>query len=243
MPKLNQIVAVVNGKKTEAQKALTNVYRKCDQVEIFNGLHRTYRPLDEEGETFPNESKPVQFTVDQALEESKEILKGLFDVIATQDYNNGEAKADVVVDGNTVLEGVPVTYLLFLEKQLTDINTFFSKLPTLDIGESWVKDENKGFYVGNTYETGKTKKVLQHKVLYDATKEHPAQVEKWTEDVKVGIWLNQKFSGAMPVVEKKKLLEKTRKLQDAVKFARETANNMEVQNVLVGDKIFNYLLK
>lgn len=243
MPKLNQIVAVVNGKKTEAQKALTEVHRKCTKTELFNGLHRTYRPLDEEGETFPDESKPVEYTVDQALEESKDILSNLFDIIATQDYNNGKAVADIVVDSETILENVPVTYLLFLEKQLTDLNTFVSKLPTLDVGETWNKDVNKDLYVGSKYDTHKTKKVLQHKVLYEATKEHPAQVEKWTEDSRVGTWINQKFSGAMPVSEKKVLLEKLKKLQDAVKFARETANSFEVEMVKVGDKIFNYLMK
>jgi hypothetical protein len=243
MPKLNQIVAVVNGKKTEAQKALTEVYRKCGKPELFNGLHRTYRPLDEEGETFPDEIKPVEYTVDEALKESKEILSNLFDIIATQDYNNGTAVADVIVDSETVLEKVPVTYLLFLEKQLTDLNTFVSKLPTLDVGESWNKDLNKDLYVSGKYDTHKTKKVLQHKVLYEATTSHPAQVEKWTEDARVGTWVNQKFSGAMPVTEKKALLEKLKKLQDAVKFARETANSLEVKMVTVGDKVFNYLTK
>lgn len=243
MPKLNQIVAVVNGKKTEAEKALTEVHRKCTKPELFNGLHRTYRPLDEDGETFPDESKPVEYTTDQALEDSRNILTGLFDVIATQDYSNGAAVADVIVDDNAILENVPVTYLLFLEKQLTSLNTFIAKLPTLDVGENWTKDSNRDLYVGSQYDTHKTKKVLQHKVLYEATKEHPAQVEKWTEDTRVGTWINQKSSGSMPLVEKRVLLEKVKKLQDAVKFARETANSVEVAPVKVGDKVFNYLMK
>lgn len=243
MPKLNQIVAIVNGKKTEAEKALTEVHRKCTKPELFNGLHRTYRPLDEDGETFPDESKQIEYTVDQALEDSRNILVGLFDVIATQDYSNGVAVADVVVDSNVILEKVPVTYLLFLEKQLTNLNTFVAKLPTLDVGENWVKDANSDLYVSGQYDTHKTKKVLQHKVLYEATKEHPAQVEKWTEDTRIGTWINQKSSGAMPLVEKKVLLEKVKKLQDAVKFARETANSVDVTPVNVGDKVFNYLMK
>ena len=243
MPKLNQIVAIVNGKKTEAQKALTEVHRKSSKPELFNGLYRTYKPLDEDGETFPDESKAVEYTVQQALQESQEILTNLFDIIATQDYNNGNAVADIVVDSNVILKDVPVTYLLFLEKQLTDLNTFVSKLPTLDVGESWVLDPNKDLYVGSKYDTHKTKKVLQHKVLYEATKEHPAQVEKWTEDARVGTWTNQKLSGAMSVSEKKNMLEKLKKLQDAVKFARETANNTEVRMVSVGNQIFNYLMK
>lgn len=240
MTKLNQIVAVVNGKKTEAQKAITEVHRKSN-VELFNGLVRRYRPLDEDGEKMPDEVKHVQYTTDQALKECSEILGSLFDVVATQDYNNGNAISDVVVDGTIILQDVPVTYLLFLEKQLTDVGTFISKLPTLDSGESWTKDPNTGYYVSNSYETMRNKKVLQHKVLYEATPQHPAQIEKWTEDVPVGKYVNTKYSGAISATDKKKLQDKLRKLQDAVKFAREQANNIEISNVKVGDKIFSYL--
>ena len=50
MAKLNQIVAVVNGKKTETQKELTSIYRKCDSATLFSGLTRVYTPLNEDGE-------------------------------------------------------------------------------------------------------------------------------------------------------------------------------------------------
>jgi hypothetical protein len=242
MPKLNQIVAVVNGKKSEAQKALTDIYRKCGAPELFSGLTRTYKPKDDDGERFPDENKNVVYTVEQALEDFQEVMTGLMDVIATQDYNNGDAKADVVVDGNVVLEQVPVTYLLFLEKQLTDLHTFVSKLPTLDVAEKWNRDENTGMYVSEINRTLKTKKVLQSKVLYEATENHPAQIEKWNEDVVIGEWLNTKLSGAFSGKDRKVLVERVKKLQDAVKFARETANSMEVDQVKVGEKIFNYLL-
>jgi hypothetical protein len=241
MTKLNQIVAVVNGKKTEAQKAITEVHRKSSAVDLFSGLTRIYRPLDEDGERMPNEVKHIQFTADQALKECADILTNLFDVVATQDYNNGDARADVIVDGEIILDQVPVTYLLFLEKQLVDVGTFIAKLPTLDSGESWMKDANTGHYVSDSYETMRNRKVLQHKVLYEATKEHPAQVEKWTEDVPVGKYINTKYSGAISPTDKKKLQDKLRKLQDAVKFSREEANNTTVTDIRVGDKVFSYL--
>jgi hypothetical protein len=243
MVKLNQIVAVVNGKKTEALAALTAVHRKCAKLESFSGLHRTYRPLSEDGETFPDESKAVQYTAREALDEAKEIMSKFFDVVATQEYANCEAKADVVVGGQTVLEQVPVSYLLFLEKQVTDFKTFVSNLPTLEVGEQWSKDVNGVLYVGQSFETNKNKKVLQHKVLYEATKEHPAQVEKWSEDVTVGKWLSTKYSGAIPVTERSALVNRAKDLLDAIKFARESANNLEVNQVNVGDKLFAYLYK
>lgn len=243
MAKLNQIVAVVNGKKTEAAKALTEVYRKCGVNELFIGLNRTYRANDEEGETFPDENKAVTYTADKAVEDFQEVMGGLLDVIATQDYANGEAKADVVVDGVVVVPQAPVTYLLFLEKQLVDLHTFVSKLPVLDVAESWVKDDNRDVYVAAPNKTNKTKKTLQFKVLYEATPVHPAQIEKWNEDCVVGSWTNTKFSGAMPAKQRKELVERVKKLQDAVKFSREVANSIEVKNVKVSDKVFNYIFK
>jgi hypothetical protein len=51
-----------------------------------------------------------------------------------------------------------------------------------------------------------------------------------------------KFSGALPAKRVTQLLERVEKLQQAVKFAREEANNAEVVDRHVGDKIFSYLL-
>jgi hypothetical protein len=241
MLKLNQIVAVVNGKKTEAQKGLTEVYRKCGVPDLFSGLSRTYRPKNDGDETLPSEGKQVQYTVSEALKEFQEVLGNLVDVVATQDFANGDAKADIVVDGAVIVEKVPVTYLLFLEKQLVDLHTFVSKLPVLDSGETWTFDPNKDLYTSGLSVTNRTKKITQSKVLYEATKEHPAQISQWTEDVNVGTWNIVKFSGAMPVKQRKELVDKVKKLQDAVKFAREQANQLEISQVKVSDKIFSYL--
>lgn len=241
MTKLNQIVAVVNGKKTECQKALTELHRKSQKTEDYSGLSRTYKPLQEDNETFPDENKSVIVNYTSVLDELEEICSKLFDVVAAQEYNNCVAKGDIVVDGYTILRDVPVSYLLFLEKQLLDIETFFVKLPTLDMSENWVFNENSGLFASDSYETTKTKKVLKHKVLYEATDHHPAQVEKWNEDVVIGRWVNQKFSGAIPATKKKAFIEKVKKLQDAVKFAREQANSIEAEQINISKHLFNYL--
>lgn len=238
--KLNQIVAVVSGKKTEVKNALTALYQRL-KPDLFNGLVRTYAPRDEDGETYPNENKPVTLNTTQVVDEFKENMGTLLDVVATQDYNNGDAKADVIVDGKVVLSQVPVTYLLFLEKQLVDFETFVGKLPTLDVGENWRFDDNKDLYVGDVTKSNKTKKELRFKVLYEATTQHPAQIEKWNEDVTVGEWSSTKLSTAMPAKDKKALVVKLKKLQDAVKYAREQANSMEVDQVKVAESVFAYL--
>ncbi|MEO1645437.1 MAG: hypothetical protein AAFR67_09645, partial [Chloroflexota bacterium] len=163
------------------------------------------------------------------------------DVTATKDWANGDAKADVVVEGETLLSDVPVTYLLFLEKQLTDLHTFINKLPTLDPSELWSYDEATDAWATEPVQTTKTKRIPRNHVKAEATKEHPAQVEVYYEDIVVGNWQTIKYSGALPASRVAVLKERVRALQEAVKFAREEANSAEVDEQTVGETIFNYI--
>jgi hypothetical protein len=83
--------------------------------------------------------------------------------------------------------------------------------------------------------------VPKNHVKYEATKEHPAQVEMYMEDVWVGTWTTTKFSGAIPAAVRNAMLERMRKLLDAVKTAREEANNLEVRPVKVGAALLGYI--
>lgn len=242
MTKLNQIVAVVAGKKTKAQKELTELYQRCQKPELFNGLARNYQPLDDEGETQPPEYKTVQNNVMHFLREAASVFRELIDCIYVQDVNNCLAVADIVVDGKTIATKVPVTHLLFLEKQLVDLHTFVSKLPVLDPSDEWEFDTNKNCFATKVVRTNRTKKVMRNHVKAEATDKHPAQVEVYTEDVKVGEWHTVKLSGAMQVKLKHEILERVVKLQEAVKFARETANNLDVKDVKISDQLLSYVI-
>ncbi|MFT5524642.1 MAG: hypothetical protein ACI9HK_002599 [Pirellulaceae bacterium] len=241
MAKLNQIIAVVSGKKTRTQKALTEIYKKLQKETLFEGISRTYQPVDEVGELLPSERKNIQFKATDAIKEARETLRELIDVTATQDWANREAAADVAVDGNVVLENVPVTYLLFLEKQLIDLHTFVGTLPVLDTSETWHWDANADSYSTDPTYSNRTKKVPRSHVLYEATEEHPAQVEMYHEDVTVGQWKTVKFSGAISAQEKNQIRDRIRQLQDAVKFAREEANGRTVDEVKLGNKVFDFV--
>ncbi len=78
-------------------------------------------------------------------------------------------------------------------------------------------------------------------VKAEATEKHPAQVEVYYEDVTVGYWRTVKFSGALTAQRVNELLDRVEKLQQAVKFAREEANNIEAEEPKVGERFFNYL--
>lgn len=242
MGKLNQVIAVLGGKKKAAAEALTVAYHKIQKGALFDGLSRTYQPKDEEGERFPPETKTVQVTVADLVREVRAALTEAVDLVATQDRANTQAVADVRVEGSVVLGKVPVTHLLYLEKQLTDLETFVGKLPTLDPSETWVADEASGYWATRPSETVKTKKVPKAFVRYEATKEHPAQVETFHEDVVTGHWKTVKFSGAIPVPERSAILDRVRQLREAVVKAREEANGMEVLPVSTeGKAIFDFV--
>jgi hypothetical protein len=241
MSKLNQIIAVQAGKKAQAKETLTEAYHQIKKPDLLSGLVRTYQPRDEGGETQPEERKTVQVKVNDLIKRVTRDLTDMFDVVATQDSANCQAKADVAVDGRRLLEGVPVTHLLFLEKQLVDVRTFIEALPTLDAAEEWEYKPEVDSYVSKASRTNRTKKVPKNHIKYEATKEHPAQVEMYMEDVWVGTWTMVKFSGAIPAAIRNAMLERLRKLLESVKTAREEANNMEVRSVKVGAALLGYI--
>jgi hypothetical protein len=241
MAKLNQIIAVEKGVKGQSLRDLTDAHQLLQKPSLLSGISRTYRPKDEEGEQLPPEATKVQAKAEELIRRTAEVLTRLFDVTATKDWANTQAKADVVVDGEVLLAQVPATYLLFLEKQLVDLHTFVRKLPTLDASETWAFDNSADAWATEPVQTTRTKKIPRNHVKAEATEHHPAQVEVYYEDVVVGYWRTVKFSGALPASRVNELVERVEKLQQAVKYAREEANNLEVQDQKMGEKVFKYL--
>ncbi|GIL26780.1 DUF7873 family protein [Actinocatenispora comari] len=241
MAKLNQIIAVEKGVKSRSFAELTASHHTLQKQAALSGISRTYQPKDEEGERLPPESTRVQVKAEEVIRETSRILTKLFDVTATKDWANCTARADVVVDGRTILAEVPVTYLLFLEKQLVDLHTFIRKLPVLDAAESWNYDSSADCFATEPVQTLRTRKVPRNHVKAEATEKHPAQVEVYHEDVTVGYWRTVKFSGALPASRVNELIDRVEKLQAAVKFAREDANGTEVEDRKVGERVLGYL--
>ncbi len=242
MSRLNQIIAVEKGIKSRVYSEVTEIHKAAQKPDLFNGASRHYEPVDDAGEQLPPEKKQVQFIATEVLTQAEALWSELMLITARKDWTNSRATADVVVDGRTVLSDVPVTYLLFLEKQVTDLVTFLEKLPVLDVGERWEPDSATGLHVTQEVRTHRTKKVQRPLVLYHATPEHPAQTQMVTEDVLAGHWVTVKQSGAMPLPERKRLVARAQVLLRAVKQAREAANMTEQVEVGdVGAAIFGFI--
>ena len=239
--KLNQVVAIEKGVNSRATTEISEVYKMVQKPVLFNGFNKTYLPVDENGEKYPDESQKVQLKVADVLERVKESKVELLDTVAQKDYANMTATADVVVDGTVLVKKAPVPYLLFLEKQLTDIRTLIGALPVLDPNEDWTLDAGNGIYKSKAVKTHRTKKVTKPLVLFPATDKHPAQTDKIIEDVVVGFWEQVKMSGAVEEKAQKALLKKVEALLDAVKQAREEANNSDAPKVDVGGALLGYI--
>ena len=244
MSKLNQIIAVEKGIKSRAHSSISELYKIVQKPELFSGISKSYQANSETGEVLPPEKKKVQYNVEEVLRQLDRSCTELFNVTARKDYTNCVAKASVKVGDRVLVKDAPVSFILFLEKQMQDVLTFVNALPVLDEADEWKKDPNHGFYTTAPYQTHRTTKVQEPLVLYPATPEHPAQTQIITKDVITGYWTTIKQSGAISKTDKKALKENVETLLKALKEAREEANATdEVKVEDIGQAIFDYLLE
>lgn len=241
MPKLHQILAVEADIRNQTQKDLTTAHHGLQKVDMLKGQTRTYRPVDEAGAKLPPEGNLLQTRVPAVIKRTSEILTKMFDVVATRDFGNLDAVADVEIDGKVLLNQAPAVYLLWLEKKLVDLHTFVTKLPVLPADTEWEWDGAQNCYRARAVETHRTNKIEDFKMIVPATEQHPAQVAKIVKDEVVGYWTTINFSGAIKAEEVEAMKDRVERLQIAVKFAREKANQVEVSQQKPGAAILGYV--
>lgn len=242
MAKLHQTLAVERDIKQTTNRRITDGYQILQKPALLSGIAKRYEPRDEDGEMFPADLQQVQVRATDILRQTQGEFERLWDLIATKDFANMSATADVKLDDDTViLAGAPTTYLLWLEKQLNDMYTIFSKLPTLDPTEQWTWSAQQNCWVTEEQETHRTKKIPRVLEKAPATDKHPAQVDVWHEDVVVGYWKTVKYSGALRETDKRALLDRVIEIREAVKVARSQANEAEIEQRRVAGTILDHL--
>lgn len=247
MSKLHELLAVegdLEGAFVKMQSETLSTFVK--KQNLFMGSHKTLSMFDEarKQENLVENHQEIVETVPKKLKYTSESAIRYFDAVLQKDATNQTAKAEIVIDGKAITEDLPATFLLGLESKLKKIREYYATIPTLSPGIKWVKDSTlgEGYYKAeNAEQSTKSEKVVRSKVLYDATKEHPAQLERWTEAVVVGIYSTEKTTGMMSPAEKSVLLGRVDKLLQAVKKARQRANSTEVVKITVGEKLFAYI--
>lgn len=162
-----------------------------------------------------------------------------------KDLTNQKAVADIVIDGKTIAEGVPATALLAFEDALVEQRKIYAAIPTLDIKKDWEKAANIGEGIWKTVHpeaSAKTEKGFEFKQLVAPTQHHPAQIEKWTVDVVVGVTTVDEYSGMWTSARKAEVLGRCDALIAAVKAARARANQTEIEEGYnIGAKLLGFI--
>jgi len=253
-PKLHELLAVEGDleglfKKILAETVITFTKRE----DHFKGAHRKLEMLDanRQGEN-DEEFFALTTTVPAKLAYNAKPCIRYFDAILQKEATNQEAKADLIVDGQTIAEQLPATFLLGMESRLKTLREVYAKIPTLAPSVEWELDPDKGdhVYKAKDPETAfKTEKKFKVQVLYEAKfpkdgergESLPAQVEKIPETENVGRYTRTLWSGMMSTAEKSAKLGKLDKLIRGVKKARQRANMQEQVKITVGQKLFDFI--
>ena len=242
--KLNQIIAIEAGVKKRHTADISALHQTLQKSALFNGSLNTFTPLNEDGPKLPEQRVHMQQNALALVKQAEASLVDLWDTVGTKDAGNTTAVGTVTVDGIELAKDVPITHLLFLENQLTDIMTFVKKLPTLDPSKAWVYTETK-----DTWETEypeirlKTKKTTQSLLKVAPSEFGPGQAELVTVDVQEGQYKIQEMSSAFPAARVRTLIERVVNVQNAVKFAREQANSLEIERKKLSSNILSYIFK
>ena len=246
MGKLHELLAVLGDSTATAnavlEETVTTFMKRPDH---FKGQVRAVTYLDEsrEGENL-SEEKAMVTTVSDKLDYTFTMLGKHFDGMLQLEEANTRAKADLIVDGTTLMKDVPATFLLGMENRLKKLQSVLLQVPTLEQAMVWHKDEAAGTnaWRSDPQKTTRTEKQNKHRVLYEATKEHPAQIQTWTEDVVVATIETTHTSGMMTSAEKSAVLGRLDKLIAAVKKARQRANTVEVNDLKISSLMFDYIV-
>ncbi len=239
---LHKIIALEKTRKSQAKTTGDQLYHLLQKAQLANGLQGTYQPAEDEGEQFAPEYQKVQVEAERILAMLAKSQAPAWDITATKDKGNTVASANVTVDGQILLPAVPVTTLIFLEKQLTDLRTVISHAPILDPADNWTRDGETGLYRTAEVRTIRTKKVTEPFIVIQPTDKFPGQWTDRSKDIKAGTWSRVKLSGALPATRKEMLLERVVKLLEAVKVAREEANRTQTEFEEIASPVFDWLL-
>lgn len=227
-------------KKILDETRLTFV-KKADH---FMGQHRKLEMFVEDGITYPEEFKKIDTTVQAKLDHMQKTEVRYFDALLQKEATNQKATADLIVDGIVIVTDLPATFLLGMETRMKHLRVAYENIPTLAPGIEWEVDASQGDNIYKTtkpQEKLKTESVIEAVVLYEATKEHPAQIKEVSNVKTVGKYSLTAWSGMITPAEKSILLGRIDKLIRAFKKARQRANTTPVDVRTIGENLFSFI--
>jgi len=243
--KLHEVLGAQSAAFTQAEsqrKDLENTFEK--KRTHFTEKVVTFVPNEEGKQPEVEEQLKLQTTVRDELSWISALMLRALDSEATIDEGNMVARGDVILDdGTTLLEKVPATQLMQLEKRLNELLEFCRKIPTLDPTKGFEQDPQRKIGIFKSREEVRPRGRKEQKpiVLYPATEQHPAQTQLITQDVEIGKVRTIEWSGMLTPAEKGDIMDRVEELRRAVKMARGRANDVEIQKIQIGRKLLTYV--
>lgn len=241
--RLGQKIAIEAQIRKDSMRRLTEAYHALSKPDLLDGIHGTYEPRDDLGDRLPPEGKRVQATVEEMVTKTHEVLVEMYNATAARDFTNATegARADVVVDGAALIEKAPVPYLLWLDKQLDELKAFANRMPTLSPSTTWTPTGERGVFVSEAVVVSRSVPKPTVIELSPATDKFPANARLEVVPTVVGDWTRRKYSGAVPVERKEKILNRIHAMKVAVAAAKAEANQAEAVTPDVGARVMDYL--
>jgi hypothetical protein len=247
MPKLHELLAVRESARGQSEKVRTGLIDTFNKKRhLFGQKIVTFTSNKEGAAARTEEQSELQTTVMQELKWLTPIVAGALNVEALINYTNAIARADVMLpNGDVIIKDVPATALLELSKRLGEVKQFVEAIPTLDPAKGFRLDEQRqdGTYAARPVHKTRTAKEQRPIVLYDATKEHPAQTQLITQDVPIGTIEELEWSGLITPADKAGMIERVEELIRAVTSALSRANDAEAPSarMAIGEALLGYV--
>lgn len=241
MAKLHEVLAVDRETKTQADKVLGELKETFEKKRhLFEGKISTFHPKAEGSVPKVEEQRSVQTMVSSELTWIRDFLVKAVDIGNQVAIANQSAIGDIMVGSRILAKGVPVTNLLELEKRLEQWKQLAESIPTLDPTKNFTMETTSKTYRAQDVSKSRTQKIQKPIVLYEATKEHPAQVQLASYDEPIGELVIQEWSGLMTPAHKAGILTNIEVLIRAVKKARARANETEAPKAPIGRVLFDF---
>lgn len=249
MAKMHELLAVENDILGVANKVIdeTNHTFKSKTAEFYMGVNKTYKPNDDaDKDLVPPQTKEIVDTVINKLTYTFGKIAAEYDLLLQKEATNQKAVADIVLDGKVVSANVPVNFLLTLERRLEKVRNLVLEAPTLPNGPKWIEDEQRGpgyYKLAQPQVSYRTKKEKTYLVVQPPTKEHPAQVKEQETTTTIGTYDEMLFDSRMTSHDKAIIAERVDNLIKEVRKAIRRANQLDVVDGTIGNKVFDYILK
>jgi hypothetical protein len=244
--KLFERLAVEGQLKAQVTHARTDLRKTFESKRhLFEEKRKTYTAAIAGAEPVVEEQSEIQSTIRAELRWIADLWTKALDTSYQVCEGNMTARADVVLDNGTVLlKGVPATALMDVGKRMAELQELLSAVPTLDPAKGFkpAPDRGAGYFKAREVLRTRTRKVQVPLVKYQATVEHPAQVDVISVDEPAGSLLEQEWSALITPAQKADLLTRVEEVRRAITTALQRANTVEVQEVHCGEVLFKYVL-